>query len=119
MTAEDLDSRLGKFKDEFLDELRTQLPRLADRTQLDDVREAISADVQTLVGELKELRTKFASVKGRVADDSSLSEAEVKARLAFLEEQERELLKNFETVGKQHEGDDNDLLEMADMLSNL
>ena len=84
------------------------------------MRAAISQDMQELVGELKLVRERFASVKGRIKEDSSLSQAEVKARLAFLEEQERELLKNFETVGRQVESDDDgDVMDMADLLSNL
>ena len=34
-------------------------------------------------------------------------------------EQERELLKNFESVGRQVETDDGDVLDMADRLSEL
>ncbi|MEO1997870.1 MAG: hypothetical protein ABGZ17_21630, partial [Planctomycetaceae bacterium] len=46
---------------------------------------------------------------------NSLSDAEIRARLAFLDEQERELLKNFETVGRQIEQDgDGDVLDKAD-----
>lgn len=122
ISAVQFDSRLSSFKDEFLSELRAQLPSLASSdsaTALEEVREAISKDMQELVGELKLVRDRFASVKGRIQDDPSLSEAEVKARLAFLEEQERELLKNFETVGKQVEHDDGDVMDKADLLANL
>jgi archaellum component FlaC len=112
--------QLDAFKSEFMDELRSHLPRIGQAPQGgDEVTAAISADVKELVTELKSLKGRFASIKGRVTTDDSLSKAEIKARLAFLDEQERELLKNFESVGKQVEGDDGDVMDMADMLSNL
>ena len=42
--------------------------------------------------------------------------------LAFLEEQEQQLLRNFETVGRRLEspqGDDGDVMDKADLLSNI
>jgi hypothetical protein len=119
VSAEHFDARMEDFKTEFLTELRAQIPLLAGQSQLDQVREAISADMQSLVGELKGLRSRIGNIKERVEQDGSLSNAEVKARLAFLEEQERELLKNFESVGKQVETEDGDVMDMADMLSEL
>ena len=113
---------LDEFKQEVLSELRAQLPGIggnASSQQLDDVRAAISKDMQELVGELKLVRERFASVRGRIQEDSSLSQAEVKARLAFLEEQERDLIKNFETVGRQVESEDGDVMGKADLLANL
>ena len=85
------------------------------------MRAAISSDVQALVGEFKLLRDRFQSAKGRVREDPTLSDAEVKARLAFLDEQEQQLLKNFETVGRRVEQDheDGDVMGKADLLSNL
>ena len=70
-------------------------------------------------GELKLVRDRFASVRGRIEDDGSLSDAEIKARMAFLDEQERELMKNFETVGRQVESDGGDVMDKADLLANL
>ena len=119
VSTEHFDQRMEAFKTEFMTELRNQLPLLAERTQLDEVRDAISADVKSLVGELKGLRERIGTIKERVEQDGSLSNAEVKARLAFLEEQERELLKNFESVGKQVETEDGDVMDIADMLSEL
>lgn len=115
---------LAAFKAEVLSELRAQLPGAAtgpsaSSQQLEDVRIAISKDMQELVGELKLVRERFASVRGRIQEDPSLSDAELKARLAFLEEQERELIKNFETVGRQVESEDGDVMGKADLLANL
>ncbi len=116
ISIDQLDGRLDAFKTEFMSELRTHLPQGGDG---EGITSAITDDVKELVSELKSLRGRFATVKGRVSTDNSLSAAEIKARLAFLDEQERELLKNFESVGKQIESDDGDVMDMADMLSNL
>lgn len=120
LSSEELD----EFKRGFMRELREQLPQLANVANaghVEQMRQAISQDVQQLVGEFKLLRDRFESAKGRVREDPSLSQAEVKARLAFLEEQERQLLKNFETVGRRVESDkeDGDVMDKADLLSNL
>lgn len=120
MTSAELD----EFKHAFMRELREQLPQLANvanSTHIESMRQAISQDVQALVGEFKLLRDRFETAKGRVREDPTLSDAEVKARLAFLDEQERELLKNFETVGRrvEQQGEDGDVMDKADLLSNL
>jgi hypothetical protein len=120
LSSEELDD----FKKAFMRELREQLPQMANVANaghVEQMRQAISQDVQQLVGEFKLLRDRFESAKGRVREDPTLSQAEVKARLAFLEEQERQLLKNFETVGRRIESDekDGDVMDKADLLSNL
>lgn len=112
--------QLDAFKTEFMSELRAHLPKASEGDEGNEgMTHAINNDVKELVTELKSLRGRFATIKGRVTTDDSLSAAEIKARLAFLDEQERELLKNFESVGKQIESDDGDVMDMADMLSNL
>ena len=40
-------------------------------------------------------------------------------KLRAEEEQERELIKNFESVGKQVEQEDGDVMDKADLLANL
>lgn len=120
MSSEELDD----FKRSFMSELREQLPQLADvanSTHLEAMRQAISQDVQALVGEFKLLRDRFETAKGRVREDPTLSDAEVRARLAFLDEQEQQLLKNFETVGRriEQQQEDGDVMDKADLLSNL
>jgi len=110
------------FKREFLDELRAQLPGPSEGNLLEQVRATISQDVQQLVSELKQIRERFAVEKGRIQQNPSLSDAEIRARLAFLEEKEQELLKNFESVGReiQHDDDDDgDIMDKADLLANL
>ena len=49
--------------------------------------------------------------------EQNLSEAEMKLRIAFLEEKERELETNFETVGHKVEAQDGDVQDKADLLS--
>ena len=115
---------LEDFKRSFMRELREQLPQMANVANaghVEQMRQAISQDVQALVGEFKLLRDRFEVAKGAVRQDPKLSDAEVKARLAFLEEQERALLKNFETVGRrvESEKEDGDVMDKADLLSNL
>lgn len=125
MTQAQIDASLERFKEQVLSELRAQLSGVqqnaesATSSQLEDVRSAISNDMQELVGELKLVRDRFASVRGRIQEDESLSDAEIRARMAFLEEQERELLKNFETVGREVESDGGDVMDKADLLANL
>ena len=121
ISAEQFDDRLEGFKREFMAELKARVPVVSEASQLEDVRAAISKDMQELVGELKLVRDRFDTVKGRVLEDESLSEAEVKARIAFLEEQERELLKNFESLGRrvEQEDADGDVMGKADLLANL
>jgi len=125
MTQVQVDASLDRFKEQVLSELRAQLSGVqanaesATSSQLEDVRSAISNDMQELVGELKLVRDRFATVRGRIQENESLSDAEIRARMAFLEEQERELLKNFETVGREVESDDGDVMDKADLLANL
>ncbi len=117
-TAEELD----EWKRQFMAELKQQLPVVAgaaNASQLEQVRQAISSDVQALVGEFKLLRDRFETAKGAVRHDPRLSDVEMKARLAFLDEQEEALLKNFDTVGREQRVEDGDVMDKADLLSNL
>lgn len=117
-TAEELE----EWKRSFMNELKQQLPTVAgaaNASQLEQVRQAISSDVQALVNEFKLLRDRFETAKGAVRHDPRLSEVEMKARLAFLEEQEQALLKNFDTVGREQRVEDGDVMDKADLLSNL
>ncbi len=114
-------AELEAFKRRFLDELRETMPVVAKGDDLERVREAITSDVRQLVGEMKLLRERFESARGEVRHDPRLSDVEMRARLAFLEEQEQALLKNFESLGKRVEQEqaDGDVMGKADLLSNL
>lgn len=118
ISTEEFDARMQDFKSAFIDELKSQLSTLpVDSPPPQDA--GLSADVRELVTEVKLMRDRFDNERGRIKRDETLSDGEVKARLAFLEEKERELLKNFETVGKQVEQDDGDVMDKADLLAGL
>ena len=123
MSADEFDVRMKDFKRQFLEEMRSQMSvpaQVTDAEELRLAREAFNSDLKELVGEFKQLRGRFDSVKGQVKADPTLSQAEVKARIAFLEEQERNLLKNFETVGREQVSEgDGDVMDKADLLSGL
>jgi hypothetical protein len=131
VTSKDFES----FKQQFLTELRNQLPALQKlekldqlshqapptvdlKDQLDGLRKSIADDVRQATDEIKQVaRDKILQEKRKILSDQSLTEAEMKLRVAFLEEKERELEKNFETVGHQVEGQDGDVMDKADLLS--
>jgi hypothetical protein len=138
VTSEDFE----KFKAQFLDELRKQLPALQKLEQLDALkkldtlsaqpagpinlkeelegfRKAIAGDVRQVVTDIQVAKEKIDAERRKILSDSSLSEAEIKARLSFLEEKERELTKNFETIGRTVEANDGDVMDKADLLSGL
>jgi len=124
------------FKHQFLTELRGQLPALQKLDKLDQLqtgahqpgidfkgelegfRKSISEDVKAAADEIKQVaRDKILAEKRKILADQNLSEAEMKLRIAFLEEKERELETNFESVGHKVEGQDGDVMDKADLLS--
>ena len=126
------------FKSQFLTELRSQLPALqkldkldqlqtgahaaaagADlKDQLEGFRKSIADDVKAAADEIKQVaRDKILAEKRKILADQNLTEAEMKLRIAFLEEKERELETNFESVGHKVEGQDGDVMDKADLLS--
>jgi hypothetical protein len=58
-----------------------------------------------MLSSLQVARAKLHEEKERVQQDTSLSDAEIRARLTFLDEKESELEKNFREVGKKKSGD--------------
>jgi len=122
-TREEFDARMTEFQQQLVAELKAHIPQLPldQRANLDleQVRAAISEDVKAIVDEVKLLRDRFESMKGRVKHDPTLSESEVKARLAYLEEKERELMHNFKDVGRRVEAEDGDVMDKADLLGSL
>lgn len=133
VTSKDFES----FKNQFLAELRGQLPALAKLDKLDQLqtgahqgpgvdfkgelegfRKSLSDDVKAAADEIKQVaRDKILNEKRKILADQNLSEAEMKLRIAFLEEKERELESNFESVGHKVEGHDGDVMDKADLLS--
>jgi hypothetical protein len=126
------------FKNQFMNELKAQLPALQKLDKLDNLqqgqtgvgvdlkaelesfRKNVAADVKEAADDIKKIaKDKINAEKLRIMQDNNLSEAEMKARLAFLDAQERAINQNFETVGRQVESADGDVMDKADLLSNL
>ncbi len=85
--AEEIEARLAGFKEALARDLAA-------------LRTSLAGDVRDLLAGLKVARLKLTEEKERILVDTTLSDAEVRARLAFLEEQERELEKNFSEIGR-------------------
>lgn len=135
LTAGEFNQRLESFKAQFLNELKAQIPGLEKldklelaqapkdsvdlKAELENVRKAIASDMREVVGDIKVAREKIEAEKRRILSDASLSQHEIKARIAFLEEKERELAKNFESVGRTVEMSDGDVQDKADLLADL
>jgi hypothetical protein len=130
VTSKDFES----FKQQFLTELRNQLPALQKldkldtlgeartgvdiKSELEGFRKSLAEDVKQAADEIKQVaRDKILQEKRKILSDQSLTEAEMKLRIAFLEEKEHELEKNFESVGRQVESTDGDVMDKADLLS--
>jgi hypothetical protein len=121
VTSKDFES----FKTQFMDELKSKLPAALQginsdglKTELEGFRKSIADDVKAAADEIKQVaRDKILSEKRRILADQNLTEAEMKLRIAFLEEKERELEKNFDTIGQKIEGADGDVMDKADLLS--
>src|SRR5205085_4279284 len=67
---------------------------------LGDLRASLAGDMRTMIESLKVARARLREEKERLLVDDSLSDAEIKARLACLDEEERELEKNFSEIGR-------------------
>lgn len=101
-----LEARLESFKRSLREELSTL------RTQL-------SGDVRDMLSGLKVAKLKLTEEKQRLLVDDSLSGAEIRARLAFLEEQERELTRSFDTIGRKAAKSSANVEAKADLLSSM
>lgn len=89
-----------------LDDLRRSLqaeapPREALSSQFAEMRSALVRDLKDV---MRELAARRSGGGGGGAPAGGLSEAELKLRLASLEEQERSLSRNFDQVGKKELG---------------
>ncbi|GIW70628.1 MAG: hypothetical protein KatS3mg102_0170 [Planctomycetota bacterium] len=105
------DARLAARLEAFKDSLRGELQQL---------RAALAGDVRTILGGLRVARDRLDEQRRRVLADQSLSEAEIRARLAFLEEQEMELVRNFDALGRAHAPEaGGEVAAKADLLSRL
>lgn len=132
MRSEDLEARLDSFKSAILGEIRSAMaaggtpPQVSEaliNEQLGLVRDEFREGVKGMMDSLDKVKGRLSEEKNKIINDRSLSMAEVKARLAFIEEKEREITSNFETVGHEvdygDEGQDGDVMGNADLLSNI
>ena len=103
-----LETRLAAFKDSLSKELG-------------QLRTSLAGDVREILSGLQVARAKLHEEKERVQQDSSLSDAEIRARLAFLDEKENELEKNFREIGKKKSGDtgSGNIAANAELLTKL
>lgn len=101
-----------------LDAFKTSL-----KDDLGSLRTSLAGDVRVMLDNLKVARARLREEKDRILFDSSLPDAEIKARLACLDEQERELEKNFSEIGRKRSSmaaaGTGSVAEKADLLSSI
>jgi hypothetical protein len=99
-----LSQQLESFKASILQEMRASLPEVLSgqeiKTELGHLHDSVLGGVREL---FEKVRIRLREERARVAEDHTLTDAEVRARLAFLEEKERELEANFERLGHEAE----------------
>ncbi len=120
ITASELDARLLEYKTEFFSEFKALLGNIGAKDDLTHLKEGIVGDVKEMFDNLKVAKLRLDEEKRRIVGDASLSQAEIRARMAFLEQQERDLRANFSKLGHEtstQNGDD--ILGKADLLSNI
>jgi hypothetical protein len=103
-----LEARLAAFKESLSEELGV-------------LRTSLAGDVRDMLANLKVARAKLHEEKERILVDATLSDAEVRARLAYLDEKEQELEKNFSELGRKKSGSPvgGSVVANADLLSSI
>ncbi len=127
LDAGQLDDKLASFREQIMAELKAAMPQLPEAKEPEDLKGALAGLRKDLAGDmehmLKGLRVAKLKLQGereRLLVDQNLSKEDVKARLAVLEDYERNLEKNFERLGSQVQGaDDGTIADRADLLSNI
>jgi hypothetical protein len=90
------------------------------REDMGALRASLAGDVRTMLENLKVARAKLRDEKERILVDATLSDAEIKARLASLDAEERELEKNFSEIGRKRAvSTSGGVAEKADLLSSI
>lgn len=123
ISPQDLGKHLDRFKRSIMREIRASLP--ADLMGGDQMRAELRELQESVVGGMRDLlekvRFRLREERMRVVEDQTLGEAEMRARLRFLEEKERELDANFERLGR--EGDSgpepSQLIRHAELLGGM
>lgn len=133
VSEEALDQRLDAFKQSFFTELKKNLePKQTQVSetvlsaliseQIGSIRDELQAGVKGVMDSIEVVQSRLSAEKARIVENrGKLSDAEVRARLAFIEESERTLKKNFEKIGQEitSEGEDQSVMDNADLLSNI
>lgn len=110
-TSAQMEQAIGGHLDAF---------KLSLREDLGALRASLAGDVKGMLENLKVARNRLREEKERILIDATLSEAEIKARLAVLDEQERELEKNFSEIGRKRAASGaGSVAEKADLLSSI
>ena len=99
-----------------LDAFKTSL-----REDMGALRVSLAGDVRDMLENLKVQRSRLREEKERILVDETLSDAEIRARLACLDEQERELEKNFSEIGRKRSvaAASGSVAQNADLLSSI
>ena len=122
---------LEAFKQSILEEIRRAVPdEVKPRVetpsdlskQFDSFRDELREGVKGMMASLGEVHERLVREKERIKREGNLSDVEIRARLAFIEETERKLSTNFERLGHEVEHDDDgesDVAGYADLLAGI
>ena len=98
-------------------------PDVITQGALDSFRASLREDFRDLLERFQVARGRLRAEKERILVDGSLTDSEIKARLACLDEQERELEKNFSEIGRKSSSTagstTGSVAEKADLLSSI
>lgn len=136
MTSEEMTTQLAEFKKSILEELKQSLPQPVAKEapaetetmvsallgeKIGAVQEELRAGVKGVLESLEAMQSRLSVEKQRIVSNPNLSKAEIRARIAFIEETERNIQTNFEKVGHEIEGagGQSDVMNQADLLSDL
>jgi hypothetical protein len=129
ITSAEINSHLEEFKRSILKELKQSIPTQNSEPmvsallgqQIGAVQEELRAGVKGVLESLEAVQSRLSKERASVTANPNLSPAEIKARLAFIEETERTIQTNFDKVGQEIEGESgsSDVIDHADLLSNI
>jgi len=128
--ATDLQKSLEAFKASIMEEIKRSLPAEAQpvsqqqsmQKEFGEVREELRSGVKDVLASLEKMKSQISVGAGSDRGTTRLSDAEVKARLAFLEETEQRLKSNFKSIGQEIGAEDDgpsNVMDNADLLSSI
>jgi hypothetical protein len=129
VTAVEMSSHLEDFKQSIIDELKQTIPSQNGEgmvsailgQQIGAVQEELRAGVKGVLESLEAVQGRLSQEKAKIVSNPNLSRAEIRARLAFIEETERNIKTNFDRIGHviESESDQSDVLGHADLLADI